>query len=1370
MNDAEAHLMTVFSTALDCGSAEERAAYLDRACAGDPALRERVEALLRAHGRGGDFLGRAAGPAKTTGFEPGAGEASPDTAPDSGAVIAGRYKLLERIGEGGMGEVWMAEQTEPVRRKVALKLVKPGMDSRQVLARFEAERQALALMDHPNIARVLDGGSTEAGRPFFVMELVKGVPVTKYCDDHRLTPRERLELFAQVCQAVQHAHQKGIIHRDIKPSNVLVAPYDGVPVPKVIDFGIAKAAGQPLTEKTLFTGLGVVVGTPEYMSPEQAELNNQDIDTRSDVYALGVLLYELLTGSTPLTRKRLKEAALLEVLRLVREEEPPRPSTRLSTTDELPTVAANRGLEPRKLSGVVRGELDWIVMRALEKDRNRRYESANGLGEDVRRYLADEPVQACPPSAWYRLSKFGRRHRAALVTAGVVAAALLLATAVSVWQAVRANDALKSERETRSTLDAERAETDRQRSRVNGDLSDALVETAGLREKARAGRFASKNWAAVREAAKRAQTLAAHELADPLLARRVESLLAELKQDEIDQNTEAQLEEIRLNPDLGSNREPALAVFRAYGIPVGGMSVDLAAKRVAASSIRDSLVLTLDYLADSARNENERWMLSVARGVSDDPWRKTYFDARLRGDWVVMRELAARPDTLKQPPGFIGNLGRALHQYSSSYDLGAGADLCRRALALYPAELSILRVCSESNVPFSAGEIFPRMVLAMRPESPSANMALGYWLQRLGRDEEAVALFDRAFPAQAQNPWIQEYTRIHRDFARGRLLEREGKLDQAIEAFQEATRRSRLPTTDVDMPAFEHLLDLLERKGAPAEVVNRWLAEYAKAFPQTGAEMDKRREILLKRGMAREAIAVDMRFLPGATANDPAAGKRLIELIARSGLLEETLAGLHEGDANRAIILEQTGRLEEALAAWEKCLSNPKSGKGGALSWMLYGDALRRAKRLPQAEAAYRSALKVDPYNPVVRGRLDRLAAKDAPDEDVRFRGSSAAGGALMLQGNDLRAKGDLKGAVAAYKRAIELYPDGLFWYYNLGEALLALNGEQGGDEAACRKVLELYPHAAAAHCALAGVLSDRGAAIAACRRAIELDNKFASAYAELAAALVRPPAAKADLEAAVDAYSTAIKLEPTKDGYLCCRGDLYRQLGERDKGLADCDAALALSPDYHFALSLKGELHADAGQWEKAVEAFSRSINARSTDSAFLGRARAYQKLKKWDSAVADYGEFLRLFPQTESRGSVLNEFAWLLATCSDPLVRNPRRAVAHAQELVKGSPRVSAFWNTLGVAQYRAGDWKAAVEALDKSRELSGGGIAEDWCFLAMAHRKLGHDDEARKAYDRAVQWLEKNKPLLEKNPDRAKELERFRGEAEEVLELKK
>jgi serine/threonine protein kinase len=336
------------------------------------------------------------------------------------------------------------------------------MDSKQIIARFEAERQALALMDHPNIAKVLDGGTTDAGRPYFVMDLVKGMPITKYCDERHLTPRQRLELFIPICQAVQHAHQKGIIHRDLKPSNVLVALYDGKPVPKVIDFGVAKAAGQQLTDKTLVTGFGAIVGTLEYMSPEQAEINQLDIDTRSDIYSLGTLLYELLTGSPPFRRKDLENAGLLEVLRVIREQEPSKPSTKLSTAEGLPTLAANRGMEPAKLTKLVRGELDWIVMKALEKDRSRRYETANGFAMDVQRYLADEPVLVCPPSMGYRLRKFARRNKAVLVTSGVVVAALLVSVVVMAISIVLIS---KEKALTKAAYDAEADQRQRAQAR-----------------------------------------------------------------------------------------------------------------------------------------------------------------------------------------------------------------------------------------------------------------------------------------------------------------------------------------------------------------------------------------------------------------------------------------------------------------------------------------------------------------------------------------------------------------------------------------------------------------------------------------------------------------------------------------------------------------------------------------------------------------------------------------------------------------------------------------------------------------------------------------------------------------------------------------
>jgi eukaryotic-like serine/threonine-protein kinase len=447
VNDADRHLLTIFSNALERDPAEDRSAYLDEACAGVPNLRERVEALLRAHGKSERFLepDKAADDVEPPARLPAPVEEEATASfgdPTEGLdATIGPYRLLQVIGEGGMGTVYLAEQSEPVRRRVALKVVKAGMDTRQVLARFGAERQALAMMEHPNIARVLDAGATPNGRPYFAMELVKGVPITKFCDERKLTPRERLELFMPVCRAVQHAHQKGVIHRDLKPSNVLVALYDDKPVPKVIDFGIAKAAGTKRTEQTIFTEFGAIIGTLEYMSPEQAQLNQLDIDTRSDVYSLGVLLYELLTGTTPMDRKALGKAALLDMLKLIREAETPRPSLRLSTADGLPSIAANRGLEPKKLSGLVCGDLDWIVMKALEKDRSRRYETASALARDLERHLNNEDVEACPPSAAYRLSKFARRHRVGLSVGATVATALVVATAVSTWQAVRATRA-----------------------------------------------------------------------------------------------------------------------------------------------------------------------------------------------------------------------------------------------------------------------------------------------------------------------------------------------------------------------------------------------------------------------------------------------------------------------------------------------------------------------------------------------------------------------------------------------------------------------------------------------------------------------------------------------------------------------------------------------------------------------------------------------------------------------------------------------------------------------------------------------------------------------------------------------------------------
>jgi serine/threonine protein kinase/tetratricopeptide (TPR) repeat protein len=1189
---------------------DQRSVFLDEACGNESALRRRVEDLLEAHDRSGSFLStHDSDQPPTASFTP-ATPAATAGREESGTRI-GSYKLLHEIGEGGMGTVWKAEQIEPVRRLVALKVIKAGMDSRQVLARFEAERQALALMDHPHIAKVLDAGATTAGRPYFVMELVNGIPITKHCDEQKLTPRQRLELFVLVCQAIQHAHQKGIIHRDIKPSNVLVASYDSKPLPKVIDFGIAKATGQKLTEKTMFTDFGGVVGTLEYMSPEQAGLDALDIDTRSDIYSLGVLLYELLTGNTPLSRKQLRQASIVEALRLIREQEPPKPSIRLGTSEGLPSISALRKTEPARLTKMVRGELDWMVMKALDKDRTRRYETASGFGADVQRYLHDEPVEAGPPSAWYRLRKFARRNKVALRTA-LGAAAVLFVAVVGVGWVVRdrqAQEELRNRELSKRRLDTEQE--------VNVGLAEAglLRDRAGEKVilTARDADAVVAMWLQAEATLAQAEAALRAGAADDRLQERVLNLNKQLEQGlraaegrrglmQRQETLLRDLDEARMAKStwIDNGHDPpgfdyATAAakygeaFTTYGLEIKPGAADKLNGQIRAepSAVREALIVALDVWADAVALAKTQWSASELRALAasadDDDWRRKFRTAAIAKDVKSLLALSAEARALSMPAANVHLLASSLIRAP----IGQGKEalaLLRWAHGKYPTDFWI---ALELGSHLEGGE--DRIRVNQPEEGTGPLPANRKWQIATPLEiEETIGCYRVALALRPQ------VSAVHKSLARA--LKAKKQLPEAIQEFRTAIA---LNPTDAD--------------------AHGSLAETLKANNQ------------LQDAIAAHQIACDLK---------PTDGNRLFNL----------------GQALRA-----NNQLDDAIRAFGKCVEIDPKHPGFVFG---LGNTLTANHQPAKAIALFREGIVHFPKNTVIYDGLGRaLAANKQWDE-----------------------------AIATYHEAIENH-----LHTNPIEASFAC--VYFGDFLRANKKLD--------------------DAIVAYRRAVDISPTFTIGHTFLGAALE----ANKQMDDAIAVYRAAIGVNPQNAGF-------HNRLG---------------------TVLLKNK------QLEQAIAAHRKAVEYSSSNASFHhDLAATLSANSEFHHAIVVYRKAIELDPKNPAR---YNALAWLLATCPDTKAREPKEAVNLAKIAVDLAPKVAGFVNTLGVAYYRAGDWKSAHTTLDRSVELSEGGKCEDWFFLAMTQWRLGQEAAARQWYERAAEWMDKN----QSNND---ELLRFRAEATSIL----
>jgi serine/threonine-protein kinase len=994
----------IFLEAVERHAPEQWRAFLDRACAGQPDLRGRVEMLLQAHREVG--TAQHCDLAEDTDPGPLATAAEPPVREQPGEVI-GPYKLLEQIGEGGFGIVFMAEQTQPVRRKVALKVLKPGMDTKQVVARFEAERQALAIMDDPHIAKVFDGGATASGRPYFVMELVKGVPITEFCDHNQLAPRQRLELFLAVCQAVQHAHQKGIIHRDLKPSNVLVSQHDATPVVKVIDFGVAKALGQGLTDKTLSTGVAQMVGTPLYMSPEQAGMSDLDVDTRSDIYSLGVLLYELLTGTTPFAKERFQQAGYDEIRRIIREEEPLKPSTRISTLGQVATtVSTQRKTDPRRLRQLLRGELDWIVMKALEKDRNRRYETVSALAADVQRYLKDEPVQACPPSAWYRFGKFTRRKKTALAVVALILFFLALLGGGVGW--------ILRDRSARQAKAA-------------NDLELALDRTEFFLEE--------RKWAEAQAAFDQTRMLAGEVTTDSARDQRLAALEQRLAAGARDQKFVARFEEIRLQVqsgvDVEKSRFATEAAFpeiqntlRDWGIEIGVTPPAQAALLITGRPEpvgRDLIAALGDCLRwpQKADARTRQWLLATLDAADKDPWRVLARKTLAGPDWKALEQVVREADIQKQPPSFLLFVAANLPNEMSSIRL----ELLRRIQQAYPADLwanhGLAYALKESGQPAEAVRYFTA-ALALRPSNPGIYLNRGNALRAAGELKEAIADYRRAIDLAPR------YAAAHQNLAN--TLRDMNQLDEAIREYRKAIELN---------PNSAALLNDLGNALCQNKQPDDGIRAYRRAIELKPKYVTAHHNL----GNAlRDTNQLDEAIREFRTVID----------------LDPDRAMTHY---NLATVLHAAKQVDEAIREYRRAIEHdPKD------AWAHYGlgNVLRDMKQLNEAIREYRKAIDLQPEFAKAHYNLGGVLQETKQlDEAIReYRKATELqpefAQAHFSLGNAHAILGQWDQAAAAIARALKLEPSQPWLWHQ--SATLCLHAEDlEGYRFACREMLARF-------------------------------------------------------------------------------------------------------------------------------------------------------------------------------------------------------------------------------------------------------------------------------------------------------------------------